>query len=87
MKTDLINLLDDVGAITLSEFKDALIGHSVEGNPKAIYDVSKMVKLLVDRDNMTYDEAWEWLEYNTFPAFHPNQKVNHPIFFYPFDDV
>ena len=43
--------------------------------------------MLVDKNDMTYDEAWEELEYNLFPAFHPNQKVNHPIFFYPFDNV
>ena len=87
MKTELLDILDDVGAVTLVEYQDALIGHSVEANPKAIYDVSKMVKMLVDKNDMTYDEAWEELEYNLFPAFHPNQKVNHPIFFYPFDNV
>ena len=87
MKTELLDILDDVGAVTLDEYQDALIGHSVEANPKAIYDVNKMVKMLVDKNDMTYDEAWEELAYNLFPAFHPTQKVNHPIFFYPFDNV
>ena len=87
MKSDLLNILSDVGAVTLPEYENALIGHSVGANPKAIYDVSKMLKKLIEKDDMTYDEAWEWLEYNIFPSFHPNQKVNHPIFFYPFENV
>tara|TARA_Y100001978_G_scaffold161670_1_gene148026 strand:- start:503 stop:757 length:255 start_codon:yes stop_codon:yes gene_type:complete len=84
MKSDLLYILEDAEAIILPEYENALVGHSVGANPKAIYDVHKMIKKLISEDGMTYDEAWEWLEYNTFPSFHPNQKINHPIFFYPF---
>ena len=84
MKSDLLQILKDANAITLPEYENALIGHSVGANPKAIYDVGKMIAKLMQKDGMTLDEAWEWLEYNTFPSFHPDQKINHPIFFYPF---
>ena len=34
MKSDLLNILSDVGAVTLPEYENALIGHSVDATPR-----------------------------------------------------
>lgn len=36
---------------------------------RVAYDAQKMVEICVSRDGMTYDEANEWLEFNTFCAY------------------
>ena len=36
---------------------------------RVAYDAQKMVEICVSRDGMTYDEANEWLEFNTFGAY------------------
>lgn len=78
------DILTQSGAIVMEEFADALVGHSVGTTPRAIYDVEKMIGVLQDREKWTEEECWEWLEYNTFPTFHPNMSKNAPIFLYPF---
>ena len=53
-------------------FDDAFIGtscmqHSRE--PCAVYDLDKCIQILVERDGMTPDEAYEYIDYNTLNSW------------------
>tara|TARA_R110000751_G_scaffold63189_1_gene130622 strand:+ start:255 stop:488 length:234 start_codon:yes stop_codon:yes gene_type:complete len=52
--------------ISFDGFDDALLGvcevHTLK--PRLIYDWEKCVKVLIDRDEMTYEEAIEWMDFN-----------------------
>ena len=45
-----------------------------------VYDFNKAVKILVDRDKMTEEEAVEYLEFNTVSAWVGEET---PVFVYP----
>ena len=61
-----------------TNFDKAIIGVSLGCNTRSVvYDTEKMAETLVISENMTYDEAWEYLEYNTFSAYVGD---NTPIF-------
>ena len=49
-------------------FDEALVGLE-ETTAKAVYDVGKMVKILIERDDMTEEEALDYLNYNVFNAY------------------
>lgn len=44
----------------------ALVG--ISNSDKAVYDMEKMIEYLIQQDDMTYEEAVEWIEYNTLRA-------------------
>ena len=51
-------------------FDDAIIGIAAGfDSPRVVYDTEKMAELLVEGDGMTHEEAWEWLEFNTFGSY------------------
>lgn len=52
-------------------FEEAFIGYSARcGQPViAVYDVDKCLKILMDRDGMTEEEALEFFEFNTEGAW------------------
>ena len=79
------DVLESSGAWVMEEFEQALVGHTVSGNPRAVYDVKRMIAVLQERESWSEQECWEWLEYNTFPTFHPNQQIHAPIFLYNFE--
>lgn len=58
------------------EFLDAIIGVSDDG--RVVYDFSLMVLSLVHNDAMTYEEAIEFIEYNTVRAL-PYMGEHAPI--------
>jgi|TARA_R110000824_G_scaffold53483_15_gene148137 hypothetical protein len=45
---------------------------------RVVYSAEKMADILVSRDGMDYEEAWEWLEFNTFGAY---VGENTPIYY------
>ena len=47
-------------------YDDALIGVSDDG--RAIYDYDRMVEWLMDEEGCSYDEAADWVNYNTIRA-------------------
>ena len=55
---------DDV--VVLDGYDDALIG--VSHDNQAIYSLRKMIRILIKRDGMTREEAYECIEYNTIRA-------------------
>jgi|TARA_R110000803_G_scaffold46425_9_gene97491 acetamidase/formamidase len=50
-------------------FEIALVGISAGINPVAVYDVNKMVNVLKQRDEMTHEEALEYLSFNVISAY------------------
>jgi hypothetical protein len=63
-------------------FDNALIGigRRCSQEDVLVYDFNKAVKILVNRDNMTEEEAVEYLEFNTVGAWVGNKT---PMFVYP----
>lgn len=52
-------------------FDHALIGAAERcgSDPVAVYDLAMMVSILCTRDNMTEEEAHEYIEYNCLGAY------------------
>ena len=63
-------------------FDNALIGigRRCSQEDVLVYDFNKAVKILVNRDNMTEEEAVEYLEFNTVGAWVGDKT---PVFVYP----
>jgi hypothetical protein len=61
----------DMNLLLMDNFDEAFIGWSQRINEPelAVYDYERMVKVLVDRDGMTQDEADEYIEYNCIGAW------------------
>jgi len=58
-------------AYSADGFEEAFVGFARRcGQPTlAVYDVDKCVVILVERDGMTYEEAREFLEFNSIGAW------------------
>ena len=65
---EIIESNPDVSFLTADGFDKAVIGYEPSSN-RLVYDRTKMIDILVKRDKMDYDEAIEYLEYNTFGAY------------------
>lgn len=52
--------------ITYDGFDNAMLGYAIRcgHEPVAIYDINIMVQIMVQRDEMTQEEALDHLEYN-----------------------
>ena len=80
-KTQKLNELNPENYVYLLDgFEDALIGYECTLNDpvRAIYDVDKCIKILINRDGMTDKEAWEYFEYNTINSINRNDN-KYPI--------
>jgi hypothetical protein len=70
--TERRNLLVDLGledsiVYENPDFDSAIIGYDAI-NHRVIYDFEKMVEHLMNKDEMDYEEAVEFIEYNTLRA-------------------
>ena len=59
------------------DYDSAIVGYD-ENSQRIIYDYEKMVKHLMDKDGMTYEDAVEFIDYNTIQAC-PYMGSNAPI--------
>ena len=51
-------------------FDGAIIGVTVDGGTgRVVYNTRKMVDILLQKGDITEEEAWEYLEFNTFGAY------------------
>lgn len=66
------------GAIILdnSAFDNSIIGVTLDG--RLIYDYDKMIEEIIEDDGMSFDEAMEWIDYNTIRAL-PYAGIGAPI--------
>jgi hypothetical protein len=58
-------------ALKADGFDDAIIGlGSIAGNDDIlVYDANKCIKILMDRDGMSYDDACEFFDFNVRSAY------------------
>ncbi len=58
-------------ALFLDGFDDAIIGiaERINLNPVVTYDVEKMLSILIDKYDMSYDEAEEYYHFNILGAW------------------
>lgn len=61
-------------------YDDAIIGVSSDG--RAVYDYEMMINDLVVNEEFTYEEAAEWIDYNTVRSI-PYCGQHAPIIMYP----
>ena len=57
---------DSVAIFEDYSYDDALVGVTEDG--RAVYDYDKMVDWLMAKEDMSQDEAMDWIEYNTIRA-------------------
>lgn len=60
-------------------YDDALIG--VTTDDRAVYSYSKMLDWLIEKEGFTYEEAEDWIDYNTIRAL-PYGGADGPIIMY-----
>ena len=77
------NGYEGVKFLTNYSYDDALIG--VTQDNRAVYDYDLMVEWLVRYEEMSYEEAAEWIDYNTVRAL-PYMGSDGPIILYRFMD-
>ena len=66
-------------ALLCDGFDEAIIGIAdrINLNSVVAYSVEKIIEIMVERDNMTYEEALEYYEYNILGSW---VGENTPIF-------
>ena len=87
--TERRNLLVDLGledsiVYENPDFDSAIIGYDAI-NHRVIYDFEKMVEHLMNKDEMDYEEAVEFIEYNTLRAT-PYMGEKAPIVLHSIED-
>lgn len=70
--------------LTNYSYDSALIG--VSHDDRAIYDYEKMVEWLMNEEDWSYEEAVEWVDYNTIRAL-PYMGADAPIIMYPLENI
>lgn len=61
-------------------YDGSIIGVTIDG--RVVYDFNKMVEELMQDEKWSYEDAVEWIEYNTVRAL-PYAGLNRPIIMYP----
>lgn len=58
-------------ALILDGFDDAIIGiaERINFGPVVAYDINKIIKILIERDEMTEEDAFEYYEYNIVGSY------------------
>lgn len=55
--------------LTIDGFDDAIIGVSESGVPRLIYDIEKLAELLMRREKLSEEDAYEYITYNISCAY------------------
>ena len=61
-------------------YDGSIVGVTTDG--RVVYDYDKMVEELMEDEEWSYEEAAEWIDYNTIRAL-PYVGENAPIIMYP----
>lgn len=59
--------LEDSIVFENPDYDSAIIGYD-ENSRRIVYDYEKMIEHLIDKEGMTYEEAVEFIDYNTIPS-------------------
>ena len=72
-KEHLMEILQEEECLTADGFDDALVGCTYGANVVAVYDINKMVEILMN-EGTDYEDAVEFLDYNVVGA-HLGEKT------------
>mgnify|MGYP003108480193 FL=1 len=72
-KEHLMEILEEEECLTADGFDDALVGCTYGANVVAVYDINKMVEILMN-EGTDYEDAVEFLDYNVVGA-HLGEKT------------
>jgi formylmethanofuran dehydrogenase subunit E len=67
-KEHLMEILEEEECLTADGFDDALVGCTYGANVVAVYDINKMVEILM-QEGTDYEDAVEFLDYNVVGAY------------------
>jgi formylmethanofuran dehydrogenase subunit E len=67
-KEHLMEILEEEECLTADGFNDALVGCTYGANVVAVYDINKMVEILM-QEGTDYEDAVEFLDYNVVGAY------------------
>lgn len=67
-KEHLMEILAEEECLTVDGFDEALVGCTYGADVVAVYDINKMIEILIC-EGMDYDDAVEHLEYNVVGAY------------------
>ena len=74
--------MHEAEVILIDGHDDAIIGTGEAGGLRVFYSIDRILKTLMKRDGMTYEEASEFFSYNIERAF-SNMSKGSPIFIEP----
>ena len=77
--------VEDADIVVFPDLEDALIGtaHDSGFGYAAIYSTAKIIRILMDRDGMEYQEALDWFYTNTVAWY---AETGNPMFLDDLDD-
>mgnify|MGYP003112991018 CR=1 FL=1 len=55
--------------LTIDGFDDAIIGVSESGVPRLVYDIEKLAELVMRKENVSEEDAYEYITYNISCAY------------------
>ena len=67
-KEHLMEILAEEECLTADGFEEALIGCTYGANVVAVYDINKMVEILME-EGSDYEDAVEFLDYNVVGSY------------------
>ena len=67
-KDYLMEILEEEECLTADGFDDALIGCTYGANVVAVYDIDKMIEILIE-EGLDSDEAAEFLDFNVVGSY------------------
>ena len=63
------NMIGDDELLKINGFDDAIIGVEESVEQKLIYDIDKIAGILITRDQMSYEDAYDYISYNITSAY------------------
>ena len=72
------DLIGDVELVTVDGYDDAILGIDSKSY-RVIYDADEMVDILMEDEDMSEEEALEYLDYNVFNAWIGDQTPIYMI--------
>ena len=76
---------EDSEIVVFPDLVDALVGtaYDFDGQAAAIYSTAKIIRILMDRDGMEYQEALDWFYTNTVAWY---AETGNPMFMEDLDE-
>lgn len=72
---------DDIYVFDNPSYDSAIIG--ITSDDRVVYDYDLMVEELAETDNISYEEAMEFIDYNTVRALSYFSYENKPVIIFP----